>query len=83
MIHRRPSPLAPIDASSPPYSHRALACWDCRPSPEWIAEYFTASHPRLVDARPQHIRYRGMEGDVERARHVTDTSPLSLFFLAP
>ena len=36
-------------------SLRALACWDCRPSPEWIAEYFTVSHPRLVDARPQHI----------------------------
>lgn len=33
----------------------ALACWDTRPSPEWMAAFFTASHARLEDARPQHM----------------------------
>ena len=33
----------------------ALACWDTRPSPEWMAAFFTASHAKLEDARPQHM----------------------------
>ena len=49
---------SPLSVTSPPPSSlllRALACWDCRPSPPWLAAYFTASHPRLSEARPAHI----------------------------
>lgn len=50
-----PLPFLTVTPPSPPPLPRALACWDCRPSPTWLAAYFTASHPRLCEARPAHI----------------------------